>query len=77
MKYKVLGGRWGEGYNVGDIIDIDLEAARVRLELGELEEAKIEEVKKPEEKNNEVVAQTNTIENEEDKPKRGRPPKTT
>lgn len=37
MKYRVLGGRWGEGYAVGDIINIDLDAARIRLQLGELE----------------------------------------
>lgn len=34
--YKVLGGNWGEGYNVGDVIEIDDLAAEVRVEKGEL-----------------------------------------
>lgn len=37
MKFKVLGGQWGEGYMVGDIIDLDFVAAQVRLRLGEIE----------------------------------------
>ena len=37
MKFKVLGGMWGEGYGVGDIIDLDFKAAQVRLSLGEIE----------------------------------------
>lgn len=81
MKYKVLGGRWGEGYEVGQIIDIDLDAAKVRLELGELEEVKgKEEVKvNPEPKMKEEVVSSASPEfvshetKEEEKPRRGRP----
>lgn len=70
MKYKVLGGKWGENYEVGQIIDIDLDAARVRLELGELEEVKNEEIiQKKEEKTEETV----DVLGEEEKAKRGRP----
>ena len=80
MKYKVLGGRWGEGYKAGDIINIDLEAAQVRLQLGELEE--VNETEKPvqkeqvaEEKKEENTSETIQETENENKPKRGRPPK--
>jgi len=36
--YKVLGGRWGEGHQPGDIIELDTEAAVKRVEDGEIEE---------------------------------------
>ena len=39
-KYKVLKsppGRWGEGYQEGEIIEMDENAARVPVEKGELE----------------------------------------
>lgn len=50
MKYKIEkapAGRWGEGYQVGDIVSFDEEAARVPLEKGEISEF-IEEVQKKE-----------------------------
>lgn len=86
MKYKVLGGRWGEGYEVGQIIDIDLDAARVRLQLGELEEVKesvgkVEKVQsEPKMKEEEVVSAASPEivsheTKEEEKPRRGRPKK--
>ena len=39
-KYKVIKGKWAEGYKPGDIIELDPEAAKARVELGELEEVK-------------------------------------
>jgi len=39
-KYKIIkapAGRWGEGWQVGDIVDIDDEAARDAKENGEIE----------------------------------------
>ena len=46
-KYKVIKGKWAEGYKPGDIIELDPEAAKARVELGELEEiGKEKEVKK-------------------------------
>ena len=36
-KFKVLGGRWGEGYEPGQVIELDSDAASRRLELGEIE----------------------------------------
>lgn len=88
MKYMVKSGRWGEGWKPGDVIDIDLDAAKVRLELGELVEVKdgkivekLIEVK--EEVVEEVVSAAapemvsedvvSVTENVEVKPKRGRP----
>ena len=47
--YKVLGGRWGEGHEPGDVVEMDTAAACKRLEDGELEE-----VSKPEQKQVEV-----------------------
>jgi len=77
MKYKVLGGKWGEGYEVGQIIDIDLDAAKVRLELGELEECKNDEVEKKEVVEEVVEVVESKVAEEvvsmEEKPKRGRP----
>ena len=35
--FKVLGGRWGEGHEVGDIIELDTDASLRRLDLGEIE----------------------------------------
>lgn len=35
--YKVLGGRWGEGHKPGDIVEMDENAALVRVEKGDLE----------------------------------------
>jgi len=38
--YKILSapaGRWGEGYQVGDIVDFDFDAARVAIENREIE----------------------------------------
>lgn len=35
--YRVLGGNWGEGYKPGDIIELDFEAAKKRLEDGDVE----------------------------------------
>ena len=40
-KYKVTGGHWGEGHQVGDVIELDERAAGVRLSLGELELATV------------------------------------
>lgn len=40
MKYKILKApfkRWGEGWQVGDIVEMDAEAARVSLIDGEIE----------------------------------------
>lgn len=37
MRYKVLGGQWGEGHQPGDVIDLDCNAARKRVEIGDLE----------------------------------------
>ena len=40
MKFRILThdrGRWGEGWQFGDIVDIDHEAARVPLENREIE----------------------------------------
>lgn len=85
MKYKVLGGKWGEGYEVGQIIDIDLDAAKVRLELGELEEVKGgKEVKVEVKENSESKMKEDIVSSaspefvshetkEEEKPRRGRP----
>lgn len=48
MKYKILTTnkyRWGEGWLYGDIVEMDMEAARVPLQKGEIEfvtEQKIE-----------------------------------
>ena len=53
MFYKVLGGRWGEGYLPGDIVELDENSARDRLAAGELEE-----VKKPTKKNAKKVGKT-------------------
>jgi len=39
MKYKILTtsvSRWGEGWQFGDIVDIDNDAARVPLQNGEI-----------------------------------------
>ena len=36
-KFKVIGGTWGEGYELGQIIELDTDASLRRLELGELE----------------------------------------
>jgi hypothetical protein len=76
MKFKVLGGHWGEGWLPGDVVEMDLEAAKVRLELGELEEAKDGVVVKKTEQQSaaspEVVSRETV---EEEKPKRGRPKK--
>lgn len=36
-KFKVLGGTWGEGYELGQIIELDTDAAARRIELGEIE----------------------------------------
>lgn len=38
--YKVIGGQWGEGHQPGDIIQLDENAARVRLAEGHIEPAK-------------------------------------
>lgn len=35
-KFEVLGGRWGEGWVKGDIIELDDNAAKHRLWLGEI-----------------------------------------
>ena len=35
-RYEVLGGRWGEGHKPGDVIDLDENAARARVESGDL-----------------------------------------
>lgn len=43
--YRVLGGRWGEGWEPGQIVEIDTRAAEKRLEDGELEEVDEKEVK--------------------------------
>ncbi|MFA6790195.1 MAG: C2H2-type zinc finger protein [Parcubacteria group bacterium] len=48
MKYRILttkGSRWGEGWQYGDIVEMDFPAARVPLMNGEIEEVK-EEIKK-------------------------------
>jgi hypothetical protein len=47
MKYKILTtsvSRWGEGWQFGDIVDIDNDAARVPLQNGEIT-LYVEEVK--------------------------------
>lgn len=84
MKYKVIGGKWGEGYVPGQIINIDLDAAKVRLELGELVEVKDEKIKEevmPEEvvesaAATEIVShETSSEVQKEEKSKRGRPKK--
>lgn len=80
----VVGGRWGEGWKPGDVINIDLDAAKIRLELGELVEVKDGKiVEKPVEVKEEVeevvevksaaVPEMVTQEVVEEKPKRGRP----
>lgn len=53
-KYIVKGGNWGEGYVPGDEIELDTNAARVRLEKGEIEPVptKKEEPKKEAPKTN-------------------------
>ena len=38
MKFRILGGLWGEGWLAGDVVSIDEDAARVRLKLGEIEQ---------------------------------------
>lgn len=43
MKYQIIKGRFGEGWKPGDIVDMDFQAARVRLEVGDI--VKAEEVK--------------------------------
>lgn len=47
-KFKVLGGRWGEGYEPGQIIELDTDASIKRLELGEIELANTTPVVEPE-----------------------------
>ena len=44
MKYKIIKGRFGEGWKPGDIVDIDFAASRVRLEVGDIEVYKEPEV---------------------------------
>jgi len=49
MKFKILTHdrqRFGEGWQFGDIVDMDLEAARVPLENKEIEEFTEVEAKK-------------------------------
>lgn len=51
MKYRILttkGSRWGEGWQFGDIVEMDFPAARVPLMNKEIEEVK-EETKEPKE----------------------------
>ncbi len=42
-KYTVKGGQWGEGWNVGDVVELDSDAAAGRLEAGELEVFPVEQ----------------------------------
>lgn len=40
MKFRIINskdGRWGEGWKNGDIVDMDWAAAKVALEVGEIE----------------------------------------
>ena len=37
MKYKIIKGRFGEGWKPGDVVDMDFNAARVRVEDGDIE----------------------------------------
>lgn len=37
MKYRVLGGVYSEGWQPGDLIDLDENAAHIRVEKGEME----------------------------------------
>lgn len=39
-KFRVLGGGWGEGYEVGDIFEAEFDSMSVRLAKGEVEEVK-------------------------------------
>lgn len=43
-KFKVLGGSFGEGWQPGEIIEMDKPAASVRLANGELELVESKEV---------------------------------
>jgi hypothetical protein len=36
-RYIVKGGVWGEGWQTGDVIELDTDAAEVRLEKGDIE----------------------------------------
>jgi hypothetical protein len=51
MKYLIKKGRWGEGWKPGDIVAMDFQAARVRLEVGDIVEYKEETKKEPKEEN--------------------------
>ena len=46
--FKVLmDNKFGEGFKTGDVIEMDTLAAKVRLELGEIEEVNEADVEKP------------------------------
>lgn len=45
MKYRILKGKFGEGWKPGDIVDMDFRAARVRQETGDIEIYKEENFK--------------------------------
>jgi len=36
-KYKIIKGKFGEGWKPGDIVAMDFRAARVRQEIGDIE----------------------------------------
>ena len=50
-KYKIIKGKFGEGWKPNDVVAMDFEAARVRLEIGDI--VKVEE--EPKEKIKEEV----------------------